>query len=348
MTRILLINQGHTDNLGDQAIDAVLGKFLNSKGYEVIHAPYETRVEDRFNLRIDNHDLTQRIVMRLPHVMRRLNHTRIRTTLDQIGHVDAAVVGGGELLTGHWGFNAALLAWCQELRSHNIPILLTGVSGNYLGGTNATNYRKALCMCNYVSARDHSTERILREQYDINCDYAPDVVFSYAKVFPEVSSSTQNRAHELCVPIEFDRQLFTTMGITDEKEYIAYLAKQLTTTEKKLPVVVTSTITNDRHYPRIISKHLHDDFGLQTSTQTGESLAGFIQLLQSSTHVVSARMHACILALLFGCHITPVPFREKLKVFGDEYQSIDDIQTVINESYSGLLRLHAAIENAIS
>lgn len=53
MSRILLINQGHTDNLGDQAIDAVLGGFLRMQGMDVISVPYEEYVEDRVQFGFD-------------------------------------------------------------------------------------------------------------------------------------------------------------------------------------------------------------------------------------------------------------------------------------------------------
>lgn len=347
MTRILLINQGHTDNNGDQAIDVVLAGFLASQGHEIVHAPYESRVEDRFDIPFDRMDVTQRIVMRMPHVMARLNRNRIRDILEHTGHVDAAVIGGGELLAGHWGFNSALLTWCRELHARNVPILLTGVSGNYLGGLNARYYEEALNLCAYVSARDHSTERIVAEKYGVHCQYAPDVVFSYTKVFPESTDTECNHICELCVPVEFDQSSFASMHLASEHDYIDYLARQLQHTEDDPRVIVTSTIMSDTQYPHHVAKELSDEYHLHAEARTGENLDQFIELLRMSSRVVSARMHACILGLLFGCAIKPIPFREKLKVFGEEYRSVEDVQPVSDASYTGLLQLSDAIAHVI-
>lgn len=342
MTRILLINQGHTNNIGDQAIDAVLDGFLAAQGHTVVHAPYETRVEDRFSLPFDHTDITPRIIMRIPPVMNHLNHKRIKDVISDIGPLDAAVIGGGELLANHRGFNSALVIWCRELHARRIPILLTGVSGNYAGGINARYYKEALNLCSYVSVRDHSTEQILANKYGVHCEYAPDVVFSYTKVFPGLVDLQQNRTQELCVPVEFDKSQFTSMHLANEREYIAYLAQRLMDHVDDPHVTVTSTIMDDVRYPQYIAKELQR-YGLNTQARTGEDLDGFIALLPTTSRVLSARMHACILGLLFGCEIAPIPFREKLVVFGKEYHSVDDIHSVIEASYTGLIRLNEVI-----
>lgn len=347
MTRILLINQGHTNNIGDQAIDAVLDGFLAAQGHTVVHAPYEERVEDVFSVPFDHADVSQRIIMRMPPVMNHLNRKRIKELFNDIGSVDAAVIGGGELLASHWGFNSALLTWCRELHGRKVPILLTGVSGNYLGGLNARQYQEALNLCDYVSARDHSTEQMLANKYGIRCTYAPDVVFSYTKIFPESIGSGHNRTRELCVPVQFDKSHFASMGLTSERAYTAYLAQQLTTREGNPHVIVTSTLMDDVRYPQYVAKELQNH-GLHAEARTGEDLDGFIALLRTSSRVLSARMHACILGLLFGCEIAPIPFREKLAVFGKEYHCVDDIHSVTEASYAGLMRLNEAIETAIN
>ena len=65
MSRILLINQGHTDNLGDQAIDAVLSGFLRMQGMDVISVPYEEYVEDRVQFGFDGKHVLPRAARHL-------------------------------------------------------------------------------------------------------------------------------------------------------------------------------------------------------------------------------------------------------------------------------------------
>ena len=73
----------------------------------------------------------------------------------------------------------------------------------------------------------------------------------------------------------------------------------------------------------------------------------FLTLLESSDLIISARMHACILALLKNRKICAVPFREKLKTFKEEHtdsQNTENLRKIIDESYAGLCALADEIQ----
>lgn len=342
MRRILLINQGHTDNLGDQAINAVLATFLRSYGADVISVPYESYVEDRVHFDFDRKHLLPRTVRHLSAVMNHWNRARIRGILDNSGDVAAAVIGGGELLAvSHLGFASALPVWCDELASRGIPIVMTGVSGDFVAGSRAKRFAWALRHCTYVSVRDRKTERILRDEYGIRASYHPDVVFSYTRLFPE-SIHTHPRDTQLCVPVRFEANHFTSMGLHDEHAYMDYLAKTIPHGEKSLPVLVSSTVGSET-YPDHVAQELRAR-GLQADACTGLVLPEFIDVLNRTGFLLSGRMHACILGLQYGCDVHAIPYREKLAVFAEEYSSIADLERVADASYAGLEELAAVLE----
>lgn len=342
MSRILLINQGHTDNLGDQAIDAVLTAFLRERGAEAISVPYESYVEGRVHFGFDRKQILPRTARHLSAVMDHWNRARIRGILNDSGDVSAAVLGGGELLSvSHLGFASALPVWCDELAAHGIPTAITGVSGDFVAGSRAKRFARALRSCRYISVRDHNTEQIMRDDYGIRAAYHPDVVFSYARLFPE-SVRPQPRNTELCVPVRFDGNQFASMGLHDERSYMDYLATALPHGDSAVPVFVTSTVESET-YPDHVSRALRAR-GLQASAHTGLTLSEFIDVLNRTSFLLSGRMHACILGLQYGCDVHAIPYREKLAVFAEEYGSVADFERVADASYAGLEELAAALE----
>ncbi|MCH4853781.1 polysaccharide pyruvyl transferase family protein [Bifidobacterium pseudolongum] len=342
MSKILVINQGQTDNIGDQAIESVLVNFLRGQGFEVAQAPYEERVEDRWSWSVDPKNIVPRIAMRIPRLMDHENRKRITNILGSVGRIDAAVIGGGELLASHWGFNSAFVSWVHALEETGIPVFVTGVSGDLIGGISSRRYGDALRTCEYVSVRDHATETQLRQICGLRVDYAPDVVFSYAKVHPTQDSASK-RVQSMCVPVAYDTRRFRDLNLHDEDEYIGYLAKQFLVRKSGLPVTVTSTIMGDKAYPEHVAEALSARYGIEAHARTGVDLADFVQALRHTDYIVSARMHACILGLVYGCEINPIPYREKLAVFRNEYGTRESVEEVVEASYAGLLRLAEAL-----
>lgn len=342
MSRILLINQGHTDNLGDQAIDAVLAAFLRECGAEVISAPYESYVEGQVHFGFDRKQILPRAARHLSAVMDHWNRARICGILDDSGDVSAAVIGGGELLAAsHLGFASALPVWCDELATRSIPTVITGVSGDFVAGSRAERFARALRSCRYISVRDHNTERIMCDDYGIRAAYHPDVVFSYARLFPE-SVRPQSRNTELCVPVRFDGSQFASMGLRDERSYMDYLDTALPHSEPAMPVFVTSTVGSES-YPDHVAQELCAR-GLHASAHTGLTLSEFIDVLNRTSFLLSGRMHACILGLQYGCDVHAIPYRKKLAVFAEEYGSVADFGRVVDASYAGLEELAAVLE----
>jgi polysaccharide pyruvyl transferase WcaK-like protein len=128
MPRVLLINQGHTSNLGDVAINTVITTFLKNHDIDVICRPFEDRVEYFSHLPLPIRSFVGKCVLHIEAILDLLNTLRIRRYL-KTDAVTAAVIGGGELLIGqHPGLNSAFFCWTRELHKRGIPIVVVGVS----------------------------------------------------------------------------------------------------------------------------------------------------------------------------------------------------------------------------
>lgn len=347
MSRILLLNQGHTDNIGDQAIDAVLSTFLRSRGFDVTSAPYEEYVEGRIQFAFDRKEILPRTARHMSALMDHWHRTRIRALLERIegaGNVDAAVIGGGELLAvSHRGFASAFPIWCEELEKRGIPVFITGVSGDFRPGRSAERFAHALRTCAYISVRDMPTERMMRDDYGVDAVYHPDVVFSYTRIFPDTVGQLP-RDMSLCIPVHLNAAGYDTLQLADESAYMDYLAAELRSgnTATDRPVIVTSTVSSE-DYPEQVAQALVAR-GLDAHVRTGLELPAFIDLLNRTGFLLSGRMHACILGLQYGCDVHPIPYRAKLAAFASEYDNVSDLDRVSDASYAGLEDLAARLE----
>ena len=65
-------------------------------------------------------------------------------------------------------------------------------------------------------------------------------------------------------------------------------------------------------------------------------------MLLENRIVISGRMHAMILALIYGCSVVPIPFKEKLKCFKE---TIVDVycEDICDQSLYGINELANAI-----
>lgn len=346
MSRILLLNQGHTDNIGDQAIDAVLSTFLRSRGFDVTSAPYEEYVEGRIQLAFDGREILPRAARHMSALMDHWHRNRIRALLERMEdaeYIDAAVIGGGELLAAsHRGFASAFPIWCEELAKRGIPVFVTGVSGDFRPGRSAKRFAQALRTCAYISVRDLPTERMMHDDYGVDAVCHPDVVFSYTRIFPDTVHQLPHDA-SLCIPVHLNAAGYNTLHLADENAYMDYMATELRSEKAAdMPVIVTSTVSSE-DYPEQVAQEFVAR-GLDAQARTGLELPAFIDLLNRTGFLLSGRMHACILGLQYGCDVHPIPYRAKLAAFASEYGGVSNLDRASDASYTGLEELAVRLE----
>lgn len=195
--RILLINQGHTDNLGDRAIAATMSALVRREypDADIVNMPYipderptnlgmaktepirfvpETRLSV---LRKIARSLKRSIRNRAVESMRERYERSVRERLD--GETfDFAVIGGGELIKGdEHPFYYSLLSWTSVLAERGCPIALLGVSSDARFTRHECHeLHDVLSRCTCLMVRDKKTVEVFKKQLHVTCEYAPDVV----------------------------------------------------------------------------------------------------------------------------------------------------------------------------
>lgn len=399
MKKILLITQGHTPNIGDYAIARCEEEFFKSQGFEVVRAPYEIQISEKLRLTGKLAVLTNKIFSRFYFLNDIWHRKRIKSLLANADcnpeDFSCAIIGGGELVGSHKGFNSSFYNWCKVLSDKRIPIAVHGVSGDInMNARLLERYKVSLRKCFRVSVRDRKTVANFKKAYDFVPFYSPDAVFAFPKLsaFADRSegksgnlsdingtcgtdsadgtAGNESRAKNvLCIPVPYAQDMEKTLGTRNEQAYFDYLinAAYKNSTDGnsnrsqpfEIRLNITSTVAGDMDFVQRFADYAQNTAKnkARNNAQNIPKLTAkvipfaqfdeFLTLLESSDLIISARMHACILALLKNRKICAVPFREKLKTFKEEHtdsQNTENLRKIIDESYAGLCALADEIQ----
>lgn len=399
MKKILLITQGHTPNIGDYAIARCEEEFFKSQGFEVVRAPYEIQISEKLRLTGKLAILTNKIFSKCYFLNDIWHKKRIKSLLANADcnpeDFSCAIIGGGELVGSHKGFNSSFYNWCKVLSDKRIPIAVHGVSGDInMNARLLERYKVSLRKCFRVSVRDRKTVANFKKAYDFVPFYSPDAVFAFPKLsaFADRSegksgnlsdingtcgtdsadgtAGNESRAKNvLCIPVPYAQDMEKTLGTRNEQAYFDYLinaaCKNSTDGNSnrsqpfEIRLNITSTVAGDMDFVQRFADYAQNTAKnkARNNAQNIPKLTAkvipfaqfdeFLTLLESSDLIISARMHACILALLKNRKICAVPFREKLKTFKEEHtdsQNTENLRKIIDESYAGLCALSNEIK----
>ncbi|MBT1169961.1 polysaccharide pyruvyl transferase family protein [Bifidobacterium sp. SO4] len=354
--RILLVNQGHTDNLGDRAIAQVMTAVTKkATGADIVVMPFipDEQPTSLADMRTEVQPVSstpdelpwlRRTVWRTKRFIRDMKSAPvqeryarlIRASLDEAGHFDAAIIGGGELIKGNGHpFFHSLQAWIDALAERSCPVAVMGVSSDArFTGKEAAALREAFAKCATVLVRDEQTLAVMHDILCVDAVYAPDVVFAY-------------RYLQSCLPLE--QRHSEDDAVRRMRGACVYAYQELSAEKKR-------QYTRDEYYEmwyRLIQKQISDDgedsagdanlkllyttytdycesarFREWLSTKKSmqailaeiDSIDDYVDELADCQNLVSGRMHAMILALQYGVEVDAVPIKTKLAVFKEEWE----------------------------
>ena len=329
--KVLLINQGHTNNIGDKAIYEVMRKKLEDIGYRVDFGEY-CNEDETYGILWHNR-IARRIILRPLFVKDILNRKRISHLIDTNTY-SFAIIGGGELLSRHIEFNSSLYSWTKELKRRNIPIDLIGVSGDIsMPRYRIKRYDYAIRQCRHVCVRDNYTKSIMWNKYKRRVQKSPDVAFMYRRLMDnnEMSHKTRATKTTLIVPITPTKRILKSLGINSMRGYYEEYLRRVPRDTKK--IILTPTVKSDEQTCRDMMQYIvGKGDNRNVEYRNYGSVEEFIGAIKKVDCVVSARMHAMILALQYNKKISVICFKEKLTAFNNEYGKNNSIKKITNDS----------------
>lgn len=345
-SKVLLLNQGNTPNYGDVAINHTLELFFEQNNIETEFFPFWSE-EVVFGKNYNNYsEKTKKILNKSHSILDLFNRLSVNKIVSHIQDYDAIIIGGGELIGSHKGFNSSLKIWSDIAKKYNIPLYILGVSGDLnMSQTMLKRNKESLQKASFICVRDGYSHEIFTNFYKVNNLCMTDVVFAYNKLLKQEISSEPKDDTLLFVPIEFVNNIKKNLKLENEEEYIKYLFNLM---NQKLDgiknVIITTSVLSDDVFAEKFYNYVKENSNINCSLEKYSNINNFLELLKKSKIVVSARMHALILALLNNCKISVIPFKEKLITFEKEYSDSINLQKVENKALDELELVYNLIQ----
>lgn len=322
MPKILLINECHSDNIGDQAIAFAMKEMLEENGHSVITAdftctpPSSEGFRRRRTIQKTIRDITPSFIKKIFFAIRAIKKINSITKED----FDIAVIGGGQLILGSCNFPIAMILWAAAIktRKKKLHVLCVGAGEQYSFWERSL-YKISLKMADTVLLRDKKSIATSAAEFDVSTGLCPDIVYHLHKerhnvkrsltlICPTDYSVYERYRKEMCAP------LYTREEYIDMWEEI--IINQISSGNT---VLLSATTKEDLEISRAIKSDL-EKRGLHIDITTElPSFTQFLEIASQCSSVISGRMHALILAHIAGA--TPIPYKisKKLVSFSEEY-----------------------------
>ncbi|HHY0381856.1 TPA: polysaccharide pyruvyl transferase family protein [Vibrio parahaemolyticus] len=326
MKKVLLVNRGTCNNLGDQAINVAFEKFLNNEiGCDVVCEDYTSKSQNvnTINAGQDVSPLKGFLKKILPLnlIWFFRNYNRIKKCIDK-NLPDLIVVGGGQLLL-HGRFSIAAFTWVYLAKKLNKKIVFSNVG---YGGSYSWLEDKliswAVNNADGINVRDNRSSKMIDDLYSVKSVVSGDVVFT-------------EKVLTFCP----EKQTLTALGVTAHSVYNMYNSKLERDEYYNLwleflrknnisisNVVLTYTTQEDSVECELFKEYIKRVHNVDLDILYNKTLDDYKSNLESVSLVVSGRMHGLILAINSGCRVITFPISNKLMSFDDIINSEDLVE----------------------
>jgi polysaccharide pyruvyl transferase WcaK-like protein len=331
---ILLINEGLSDNFGDQAIKESMSFLIKKTGFNVIFQDLtrnKNKYRHQYDIEIDKNKRTflmplKSMAWKMLWVVKNLK----RITFTSMRKYDAVVIGGGQLLLSNGIFPLALLLWVALLKfrnNKNIVLFSVGMQGEYTG-IQRWVFSYILKNIEYVYVRDALSKEILEKVFSKKSELTYDSAFIYDSVYK----------------IRQTKEVYKYLiGIVDYEIYCQYDAKINNTKLSRYDyfktwvahankgndldkVALIYATAEDRRecikFKDYIKEYYNTDIDILENANQKE----FLKNLELGEIIVSGRMHSLILSLVLRKKILPYIISEKIQAFLRVVEKNFDIQ----------------------
>ncbi len=337
--KILLINQGNTDNIGDQLIDRLMTDLLQ-EGNLIDHMTYSGK---RFHKSVSSQqgkkgrsgkkNQLKRSFLFLPLMVRRC----LKRIQENINHnrYDIAIIGGGELIKSKHPFFAYLISWIYYFLHTSTKVCIFGIScDRNFSLPERIVLKKFLEKVQFINCRDVQTRDYLLNSIRVNASFSPDVVNLYHRLYPLDIHKEDTAFFSV---YNYDKLPCKTEYGSREKYYQEIWSKWLSKVEQEqgLKVYFGATNTEDADETNRFCIWAHRSERIDYSKDL--QVDNVVRKIASARAVVTGRMHAMILARQFGTTVFPFAFKDKIKdyvqtwIAGDGYSDADIYQMIQKE-----------------
>lgn len=337
MKKILLINEGGADNLGDEIIRLVLEKLLKGTDCDVDWVRFSGQGKARRAPVIPSKPLSaslwRKFVSKTSPVELRwlVRNWRIFTRYLRANEYDLILIGGGQLIQSNGAFGLAMFIWVSLFKKlHKKKIILIGVAAERYTSFDKYLYNKSLNLVDAVYVRDRGSMAVLKSVFGISTKLIPDVAFYISKIY-KYPIHKEKRVLFCPANYEFYKRDNLSTGL-NENEYLKYWEDRVLEYFKKDYQVKLLCMSRNFDLPitEKLKRILFDGHGVDIEILDIFTLEELTREIAESEAVVAGRMHALVIGYCYGCKMIPFRTSEKIKAFEEEYINsstcLDEVQ----------------------
>ena len=347
--KILLINEGFSDNFGDQIIKESMSYLIQRIDYEVEFQDL-TRHKSNYHHKYDDADISstkrtflsplKALVWKLLWIVK--NFKRITQAASK--KYEAVVIGGGQLLLPNGIFPLALVAWILLLKvrnKKNIVLFSVGLQGSY------GNFQRFIFMyifnsVNSIYVRDELSKDILKRVFKKPSIVTYDSAFIYNHVY-QVKNTVPKYKHLIGVVDYRVYCLYVNSDPLTRHEYfetwVAHIGDAVDFGKTALIYATVEDRSECLNFRNFIKKYYHVDLDILENVTHNQ----FLDNLALADTVVSGRMHSLILALVCHKRILPYVISEKIDFFLEVLERESDLTSIQNIVYSDFEKMIAQV-----
>lgn len=342
--KIALINEGKSDNLGDQLINFTIKQLIKSYSDKVSITNFSYSAITDFKR---NHNssgpakkssglkrmIGKSTLYKLYARKRWISANKNFFKGISVEKFDLVIVGGGQLLNNSWLYPFLFQTWIRQFRNQRIVIYAIGM-GSGFSKMDFNMIRKTLQFCDLIIVRDEYSRKMITEQMKKNAVLSKDPVFAIS----DYISIPDKFERVVVLPASYENVYLQHNAFIPEEEYFYKWVKIINDYKSKGKEVWVSI--TDLHQDQKIFHQLKKHFASEklitfTIPNDAEDL---VHIIGSSRTVCSARMHALIIGYSYGCNCDVFPISLKLKTFENE---------ILKGSNLGIVGIKQEIQNSI-
>lgn len=313
--KILVINQYNSDNLGDKLLNRMICNYLNNNFYEYENAGFAQTVNQDITSEIKS-DKLYKFKKRIPPLLKYFLNYKYKLKIIQkkidIKSINAVLIGGGQLLKHRTVFLYCLWNWISFAKKNKLPVIIYGVSVD----SNITYfeekiYKKLLKKVNVINVRDIQSQKKLQNM-GFNVNYSPDIAFSTKDI---KANYRKNGEYVLFMPYDRITAKYSFGSHDKIEETYKKILKSINKNDK---IILTATTSSDLIECNKVNDLLKEN-NYNSEIKISKTIDELLDYIINSKYIITGRMHAMIVGLVFNKKIYPINISNKIDVFNKEY-----------------------------
>lgn len=336
MKKILLINRGGSDNIGDQAIKISLENLLKNMGFQTDFYDFANiyrRKHYSSNSKENSAPLFKKGIISalVPDKVKWLirNHKIYQACFNDEDY-EAVIIGGGQLFNNNKVFALAMFLWVHLIKyKKKSKIYLFGIGAmRNLSFTDKLLYKNVLRNVDGVYVRDEYSREVLLDLFGFKSNLTYDVAFCFNKYEPYVlkrPKKNNEKLNRVLIGVSHFLRYQKYNDDNSSEEYYNYWVEKIFKLYSKdnTSIKLFYTTEEDLMVSTMIQKIIEDKYDTYIPIADVSNIDKLINEIIKADTVISPRMHALILSKIYQCNVEPVYISDKIKSFSKHYLEDD-------------------------